>query len=753
MAMVGRIFLYQTVLHVITHLKHTAALAAPTQNDLLFTEIEKRYSQCVVHLVCLTERVDFAAPTSFPVIMDRWTMDLEHVVGLRKRKRFLRVIQKLTKNRIESRPTIGKLQRFSCFINMIVASGSENVMVTDLLLNRYTTQRAETLQMLLRQDYALGLESHWHDGDEHKYFTEPRIFFPESTILFCLDCNFSVDEFQRQSAALDAKLFQDSSHLPNIVLLMASSETAHPHDDGRNGGSIKRTKCTTAFVFCRYCDKEEPYLLLGCPQEIVSAARRKVAQCINHVPWPYVDWVVDYDRSEPCPLTLSSRRFCPEEFNLIHIALGSLNLTAYENLPTNLVARIPSIQLAAINSNMEFVAPAKNVEYILFTADGVYRNSTLDIRAVQPLLQPFRGLVWVGVIVSCLAIALTAASLHHHRERFDVKEFLTVVYFIMTTPLGQTQNNPLRKHGRIGVKQQIERILRKKVIFVWTLWLLSSTLITTNYSAVFNSNYMTEPIYARNWTAGLLGMDDFKIYLGFDEPPLNEIQNDLQDGHFLYDKLCTRALSPSRRDPCDFRNMYFRAMTSMNLEDSFYRVRLVPMALLENVIPTHLMTPKTLFVSPRPFAQIDWQYFRRAMRSDKSVKFAQNPDREHGSLEAHSLAYGFTKGLDQSHKDNVPRRLKVAVNSGLFELWRKWKNWRLQFSQRGNLGDEMLWLPLSVSGSDLYHVFTLFGIGVASALCVLILEICVMLFCNFAGYLQERIAEKLNGCFAPTVLI
>ena len=148
----------------------------------------------------------------------------------------------------------------------------------------------------------------------------------------------------------------------------------------------------------------------------------------------------------------------------------------------------------------------------------------------------------------------------------------------------------------------------------------------------------------------------------------------------------------------------------------FRSVMIVPLELLQEVIRTKLTARKTMFVSPAAVADTDWAYFRRAMRSDKRIKFSRNPNRRSGSLEAYAPSYGFTSGLHQWNKDGVPRRLKTVVSNGLLGLSRSWKRWRLQLSQRGNLLEEVPWLPLPLWRSDLCHVFTWFGV---CALCTL----------------------------------
>ena len=57
-------------------------------------------------------------------------------------------------------------------------------------------------------------------------------------------------------------------------------------------------------------------------------------------------------------------------------------------------------------------------------------------------------------------------------------------------------------------------------------------------------------------------------------------------------------------------------------------IRLVPMHNVKEAIRTGLMEPKTVFVSPIGYFDTDWEYFREAMRFDKSLKFARNYNKE-----------------------------------------------------------------------------------------------------------------------------
>ena len=59
--------------------------------------------------------------------------------------------------------------------------------------------------------------------------------------------------------------------------------------------------------------------------------------------------------------------------------------------------------------------------------------------------------------------------------------------------------------------------------------------LTNNYDTVFNSNYIIEPAYSRNWTKGLLGMKVFTIIFAFNELPLalDYVLEFLMQDHYL----------------------------------------------------------------------------------------------------------------------------------------------------------------------------------------------------------------------------
>ena len=243
---------------------------------------------------------------------------------------------------------------------------------------------------------------------------------------------------------------------------------------------------------------------------------------------------------------------------------------------------------------------------------------------------------------------------------------------------------------------------------------------------MFSSNYILEPRYTRNWTT-LLDMDNFTIFAGFVKrrrgsqarrairPHLTQI-NYLNG--FGCEQLFIRSwLANDPRQPCYFTSNYMRSAyspteSSDGREAIANRVRIVHMDHIKRLIRTNLTTPKTVFVSLLSYFDSDWQYFREAMRADKTTRFARNYNKEDTTSLSFVAKYGFTAGLHPWLKDNVPRRLKTPVSSGMLGLWRKWKAMRIEFHEgrrmsRLNL-DHSHYAPLSLNGSDVYLVFALF---------------------------------------------
>ena len=676
--------------------------AAATYHNDLMEEITNHYSPCIVHFIHLTNKAEAHVPASFPIIIDLWTPDMESAADS------IRKMGNLAGYRMRARATVAKIQHLSCFLTLIVLPGFGSHpgdlwdTTRDLLLNTYRAGRLWTLQIFLRQDFCLGLEFPLDAGQRRFiHLTRAPTLFPETVILLCWQCcNVYQTEWQGISTELDIKLFPKSSaHLPNIILLLLGSSTGQTQLYDPN----EKPECQGALTYCWYCHPERQFLPLDCSNSgIISCAERKISQFVNQVPWLGLGDVYDvYGARQRCPsLSPSEHEFCSgEEHNIVRLALGTLNNTNVTTsaLSSSRVYRVPGLSLDLDHSDDEIVAPAESLDFDLFTSDSVYM-AFKGATGIYPLFQPFCKHVWVGLIATSVAIALTLAGLVYG-EQLDMSKLFTSLYSVMCVPLGLTQNFPLiATQGRIssGGNGQV-------VIFIWALWLVVSTFYTNNYGAVFNSNYMMEPVYARNWTSDSLWMDNYTIFVGFEEPPLETVVGQLVEGYYLSANGFNAATGiqsrPSLRQPSALLWTILQMARKETRDGSLLggllrRVKFVPVSLLKQVTLTHLTRRKTLYVTPTPFAHSDWLHFRRAMKSDKNIKFTQSPYWKQGSLETYTQWYGFTKGLHQRHKENVPRRLEVIVSSGLLGMWRKWKSWRLQlFSYRGSDDRALLWLP------------------------------------------------------------
>ena len=141
--------------------------------------------------------------------------------------------------------------------------------------------------------------------------------------------------------------------------------------------------------------------------------------------------------------------------------------------------------------------------------------------------------------ITAVTVALTTSALHHW-TRSSLSVFITASFSVMSTICSQTQNFPIgaKASRKVG---EWDKAVYKKIILVWSIWLLVVALITNNYGAAFSSNYVTEPVYSRNWSTNLLKMENFTFFIGFDEPPLEVELEDLEDEYYI----CSNPLSRS----------------------------------------------------------------------------------------------------------------------------------------------------------------------------------------------------------------
>ena len=175
--------------------------------------------------------------------------------------------------------------------------------------------------------------------------------------------------------------------------------------------------------------------------------------------------------------------------------------------------------------------------------------------------------------------------------------------------------------------------------------------------------------------------------------------------------------------------MASRTFKSFRRQFLAFLVLLLDMSELRSVIRTTLSYPGTVFVSPMPCFDSDWEYFREAMRQE-GLKFARRFDPEDKTLD-HVVKYSFTGGLHSRHEKHVPQRLKSLVSSGVFGLWIKWKRLRLEFgcsNRGGETSTPADYMALSMEKSDLYLVFNLLGLLLVASM--------IAFTCECAGRLQ-----------------
>ena len=338
-----------------------------------------------------------------------------------------------------------------------------------------------------------------------------------------------------------------------------------------------------------------------------------------------------------------------------------------------------------------------------------------------------------------------------HPDYAPLKSFVSWSYSVIGVLLVQTSMPAWRRREDWGTSL-VQRLVCK-IKFLWILWLLSAVFLTGSYNAAFNSNYIIEPEYSRNWTSGLLAMKGFTIILAFDDPPLDDIREFLIQDHYLSGKACYGfyylVMGRDTRHSCSFVYEYIEMQENRLTELSHIererliqmcenQINLVPMELLESTIQNSLAMPKTVFVSPLEYLRSDWELFRGQMRGDKALKFSWHFDKEGTPLRAMKF-YGITTGLHSWHRRLVPRRLRTIVSNGILGLWSKWADMRMKLHRSRKAGiQKQLFMPLSLHGSDLYSVFLLF---------VLCLVLCFSAFlCEILFWLKIQHIRRALSC-------
>ena len=240
---------------------------------------------------------------------------------------------------------------------------------------------------------------------------------------------------------------------------------------------------------------------------------------------------------------------------------------------------------------------------------------------------------------------------------------------------------------------------RKGLTCIWALWLLLATFVTNLFSAAFSSNYMFQPIYTKNRTLDFLLTENVTMFIAYDDmdASLGLITGQLHPNYVLDDGIqCLRnymyydSFVHHQRRACglvaelfEMRDGEYRKTGQSpprSRDITFLRRKLMPIALLGQIMQVQLLQPGTLFLTPKRFADAYWGYFREAIRSDKAIRFALQPEAfavDDGRL----LAYGYTKGLPPWHQAFIPWRLKSIASGGLLGLWRKREELKTRFNK------------------------------------------------------------------------
>ena len=697
-------------------------------------ETYKAYSNCVVHVVDFTGNLEIP-PSSFPLIVDMRAPELRLVGKIVHVHELQDAAKLLARDRIR-KIVSDKMQHFSCFVTFVAGNST----FVDIL--RQFTPSKKLFSFLLRQDFALGFSTHqaaWKGAAD--FFSATPIYFPQSAIVFIEGFELSANRFRGWFTPLELVLYPIATHVPTILLILVTSKPALLSAD--TGYSVFQS----AFFYCWYCAEE--FQSLDCA-DAVAKAENRANELANQVPWLDIQRQLWYSQRYLCPYTLAKRTeiTCSrEETNVAGVAFSKSNFSLSSR--TSSGSRLPAVVLSAHMTDAEIVAPTEDLGFGLITSDGLYLPESLTFR---PLVQPFHKNVWISIAIVMIFFALAVTGLNSKGDHLS--RFLPAIYTALMVLVDQGHIPAPKRQPEHGVSQAA----LLKVYFTWGLWLLAAKLLTSYYNAQFNSSYILEPSYSRNWTGGLLAMDNFTILIGFDELSLKSSYRQKYNGKELlqwgacHDVFGVFDISSSHsfRDVCSLDSKVTQIMS-----DSFYMsyfgiishklgvrgtvyVRYVPMSRIRPLILYNLTVQKTVFVSPANYFDSDWQYFREAMRSNKGITFARYLDANDDMRLKWSRSYGYTRGLHHRLKDLVPRRLKAVVSSGILGNWREWANLRVTFHEsRKSATKTSFFLPLSLTGSDVYMIFQLFALLMIGSASVYLIETCVFYRCLVPGFARS----------------
>ena len=677
----------------------------------------RAYSHCVIHIVDLIGKVDLPVP-SIPLIVDEWALEVFSNSSLPNYK----LIRPLAQNRVKRSIEAIKIRNFHCFATFLLLQNSSSV------LHRNCTYWSEcpprdALKLILKQEFTLGLKIHSIEGQRRAVLHQ--IFFPESVIVFCEGFDSFSHSVQKQFSTLHTKLFSDVSHIPTVVLLLWGGAYSPIHSKKLDNHGVAR-------LLCWYCD--EHHRLVGLDRAVaVDSAERKSVELRRELMWNNRGNADMFSKLSFCPFILSlrvARKQCAQEHvNLFAVALASLNSSVLKSRGGS--PFIPRVIISSEWSSDEVFAAAEDWQFGLITSDGLH--DAYHWADFSPLLQPLDTHVWTGIYLMIVTAAVSVTWPAYPGDGC-LKKFLYSCYSISCLLLQQPHEPVMRKD--VNLEPYTTQMIHRKTKTIWTLWLLSALFLVSCYSGAFNSNYVFEPAYTRNWTTSWLGLENFTIFVGFQAPVFyqNFIQLSLTDGYSVHSMICHDTFAKSwgltydTRRPCSFVRDYIniKSQRSGIFKDEGWKghdaiqdsIRLVCVGQMRRAIRVGLMKPKTIYVSPLTFFDTDWEFFREEMRSDKQLRFSRHFDKDGASLLSSLFTYKFTKGLHPWHMDGVPRRLKGIVSSGILGLWRKWKNMRIKFHlYRKSPPKNLLYayVPLSLDGSDVNLVFLLFLLCLSAA--------------------------------------
>ena len=232
---------------------------------------------------------------------------------------------------------------------------------------------------------------------------------------------------------------------------------------------------------------------------------------MHQVPW--LDSEAWSRNIKTCPFNLSAPitdSCTQEQVNTDAIALANLSSSVrerYFQLDVSFL-RVPRTYYAYDwTRSTNFVFMLEHPRFGLITSDDLNDSSEWLYLA---LFQPLCLSVWIATVGTVLMVAFsfTAFSITSR----SLSKCMHLLYVSTLMLLEQFQSIPMTEKDETKGDWVQNRLLRVKLISV--LWLLSAFLITNAYKGVFKSNYIFEPVYTRNWTEGILKMEDFTIFLG-----------------------------------------------------------------------------------------------------------------------------------------------------------------------------------------------------------------------------------------------